>query len=415
MEGLSPLHRRVAGIDVHRMLHVVTVLIEQPDGSVSKHSREFGGFKRDCRALAAWLAEMQVELVVMESTGIYWKSVFSHLENAGITAWVVNAHFIKHVPGRKTDMLDSEWLAVLARFGLVRGSFIPPKDLRELRLVSRYRRKLSATCASQINRLHKMLDDGGIKLGAVVADLDGVSARAMVRGLIQGHSPDTLLAHARGALKRKTDQLAASLDGDLSERHLFVLRQLSTSIEQMQQQLADIDAYLLRAMQPYAWAHSLLQTIPGIDQIASALILIEIGDDMTRFASPQRLACWAALSPGNNESAGKRKSGRTRHGNNTIRYILCECANAARMTRSTLAAKYRSLMVRKSHKKAIVAVAHKIIRLIYILLSRRQPYLDQAIDYAAMSAQKNAPRWIKQLKAIGKWPAANCASAHAIS
>jgi transposase len=237
----------------------------------------------------------------------------------------------------------------------------------------------------------------------------------MVRGLIQGHSPDTLLAHARGALKRKTDQLAASLDGDLSERHLFVLRQLSTSIEQMQQQLADIDAYLLRAMQPYAWAHSLLQTIPGIDQIASALILIEIGDDMTRFASPQRLACWAALSPGNNESAGKRKSGRTRHGNNTIRYILCECANAARMTRSTLAAKYRSLMVRKSHKKAIVAVAHKIIRLIYILLSRRQPYLDQAIDYAAMSAQKNAPRWIKHLQAIGKWPAANCASAHAIS
>ena len=162
MEGLSPLHRRVAGIDVHRMLHVVTVLIEQPDGSIGKLSREFGGFKRDCRALAQWLAEQQVALVVMESTGIYWKSVFSHLENAGITAWVVNAHFIKHVPGRKTDMLDSEWLAVLARFGLVRASFIPPKDLRELRLVSRYRRKLSAMCSSQINRLHKMLDDAGV-------------------------------------------------------------------------------------------------------------------------------------------------------------------------------------------------------------------------------------------------------------
>ena len=137
MEGLSPLHRRVAGIDVHRMLHVVTVLIEQPDGSMAKHSREFGGFKRDCRALAQWLADLGVQLVVMESTGIYWKSVYAHLENAGIQAWVVNAHFIKHVPGRKTDMLDSEWLAVLARFGLVRGSFIPPKDLRELRLVSR--------------------------------------------------------------------------------------------------------------------------------------------------------------------------------------------------------------------------------------------------------------------------------------
>ena len=406
MEGLHPLHRRVAGIDVHRMLHVVTVLIENADGSIAKHSREFGGFKRDCRALAQWLTELGVELVVMESTGIYWKSVFAHLENAGIATWVVNAHFIKHVPGRKTDMLDSEWLAVLARFGLVRASFIPPKDLRELRLVSRYRRKLGAMCSSQINRLHKMLDDAGIKLGAVVSDIHGVSARAMVRGLIEGQSEAMLLAHARGALKRKTDALAASLDGDLSERHLFVLRHLDHSIDQMQRQLADIDAFLMRAMQPYAWAHGLLQTIPGIDQIAAALILIEIGDDMARFGAPERLASWAALSPGNHESAGKRKSGRTRHGNNTIRFILCECANAARMTKSTLAAKYKSLTVRKSHKKAIVAVAHKMIRLIYVLLTRKEPYLDQRIDYAAMSAAKNAPRWIKQLKAIGKWPAA---------
>jgi hypothetical protein len=169
--GLRALHRRVAGIDVHRMLHVVTVLIEQPDGAMQRQTREFGGFRRDCRALAAWLAEMAVELVVMESTGIYWKSVHAHLENAGIAAWVVNAHMIKHVPGRKTDMADSEWLAVLARFGLVRASFIPPKDLRELRLVSRYRRKLSAMCASEINRLHKILDDGGIKLGSVVSDI----------------------------------------------------------------------------------------------------------------------------------------------------------------------------------------------------------------------------------------------------
>lgn len=263
MEGLSPLHRRVAGIDVHRMRHVVTVLIEQPDGSVSKHSREFGGFKRDCRALAEWLAGLEVQLVVMESTGIYWKSVYAHLENAGITAWVVNAHFIKHVPGRKTDMLDSEWLAVLARFGLVRGSFIPPKDLRELRLVSRYRRKLNAMCSSQINRLHKMLDDAGIKLGAVVSDIHGVSARAMVRGLIEGQSEAVLLSHARGALKRKTEELAASLDGDLSERHLFVLRHLSESIDALPRQLADIDAYLMRAMPPYAWAHRLRQTLPA--------------------------------------------------------------------------------------------------------------------------------------------------------
>jgi transposase len=409
--GLRALHRRVAGIDVHRMLHVVTVLIEQPDGTMQRHTREFGGFRRDCRALAAWLSELGVELVVMESTGIYWKSVHAHLENAGVAAWVVNAHMIKHVPGRKTDMADSEWLAVLARFGLVRASFIPPKDLRELRLVSRYRRKLSAMCASEINRLHKILDDGGIKLGGVVSDINGVSARAMVSALIEGKPIEHMLGLARGKLQQRREDLRAALEGDLSARHLFVLGHIHAHIETLQRELADIDRYLLAAMQPYAWAHQLLQTIPGIDEIAAALILIEIGDNMGRFGCAERLASWAALSPGNNESAGKRKSGRTRHGNSVIRFVLCECANAARMTKSTLASKYRSLMVRKSHKKAIVAVAHKMIRLIFLMLSRRQPYIDQAIDYAAMSAKKNAPRWIKQLKTIGRWPSSEAAAA----
>jgi transposase len=402
--GLRALYRRVAGIDVHRMLHVVTVLIEQPDGSMQRQTRQFGGFRRDCRELAAWLADLRIELVVMESTGIYWKSVYAHLENAGVPAWVVNAHRVKHVPGRKTDTADSEWLAVLARFGLVKSSFIPPKDLRELRLVSRYRRKLNAMRASELNRLHKILDDGGIKLGGVVSDIDGVSARAMVTALIAGQSIEQMLGLARGKLKQRREELGASLDGDLSARHLFVLGHIEAHIETLQREIAEIDHYMLTALQPYAWAHELLQTIPGIDEIAAALILIEIGDDMTRFGRAQSLACWAALSPGNNESAGKRKSGRTAHGNSVIRSILCECANAARMTKSTLAAKYRSLMVRKSHKKSIIAVAHKMIRLIYLMLSRRQPYIDQAIDYAAMSARKNAPRWIKQLKCIGRWP-----------
>ncbi len=405
MEGLSPLYRRVAGIDVHRMLHVVTVIIEQSDGRIEHVSREFGGFKRDCRALAAWLAELDVELAVMESTGIYWKSLYSHLELAGIPAWVVNAHFVKHVPGRKTDMSDSQWLAVLARFGLVRSSFIPPQDLRELRLLSRYRRKLNTMRSSEVNRLHKILDDGGIKLGAVVSDINGVSAREMVAGLLDGAGIDALLDMARGALKLKRDDLQAALDGDLSPRHMFVLSHLHTHIDTLQHELAEIDAYILGAMRPYQWAHRLLQTIPGIDQIAGALILIEIGDDMTRFGCADRLASWAALCPGNNESAGKRKSGRTRKGNAIIRYILCECANAARRTHSSLAAKYRSLIVRKTHKKAIVAVAHKMIRIIYLMLARKEPYRDPQVDYDAMSAKKNAPRWIKQLKLIGQWPA----------
>lgn len=301
---------------------------------------------------------------------------------------VVNAHFIKHVPGRKTDMCDSEWLAVLARFGLVRGSFIPPKDLRELRLVSRYRRKLAGMLASETNRLHKVLDDGGIKLGAVVSDIKGVSARAMVAGLVDGKTIDELLDMARGSLKNKRDDLQASLDGDLSARHLFILSELHGHITALEQQLAKIDAYLVDAMKPYQGAFELLQTLPGVDAVSSAMILIEIGDDMSQFGDAEKLASWAALCPGNNESAGKRKSGKTRKGNAIIRYILCECANAARNTKSSLAAKYRSLKVRKSHKKCIVAIAHKLIRIIYFMLSRHEPYRDPGVDYEAMSAQK---------------------------
>jgi transposase len=404
MEGLSPLYRRVAGIDVHKMLHVVTAVLEHPDGTIEQQSREFGGFKRDCRALTTWLLELNVELVVMESTGIYWKSIYAHLERAGIQAWVVNAHFVKHVPGRKTDMNDSQWLAVLARFGLVRGSFIPPQDLRELRLVSRYRRKLTAMRASEINRLHKILDDGGIKLGGVVSDINGLSARAMVAGLIEGKSITALLDMARGRLKLRRDDLQAALDGDLSARHRFVLEHIHEHIEILEHSLAELDAYILAAMAPYQWAHRLLQTIPGIDQIASALILIEIGDDMARFGSADRIAAWAALCPGNNESAGKRKSARIGKGSSVIRYIMCECANSAWKTKSSLAAKYKSLMVRKTHKTAIIALAHKMIRLIFLLLTRKVAYHDPQIDYEAISAKKNAPRWIKQLKVIGQWP-----------
>jgi transposase len=411
MDGLTPLHKRVAGIDVHRMLHVVTVLIENDDGIITKHQREFGGFKRDMKAMAFWLLELQVSLVVMESTGIYWKSAHAHLERAAIPAMVVNAHFIKYVPGRKTDMGDSEWLAILARFGLVRASFIPPKDLRELRLISRYRRKLSQMLSAETNRMHKILDDGGIKLGAVVSDIKGVSARAMVAGLVAGKPISEMLDMARGSLKSKREDLAASLDGDLSSRHLFALSELHEHVIYLEQKLAHIDAYLIDAMLPYQWAWELLQTMPGIDAIASAMILIEIGDDMSRFGDADRLASWAALCPGNNESAGKRKSGKTRKGNAIIRYILCECANAARNTKSSLASKYRGLMIRKSHKKSIVAIAHKMIRIIYFMLSRHEPYRDPGVDYEAMSANKNAPRWIKALKKIGKLPTAKPALA----
>jgi transposase len=277
---MKPLYRRIAGLDVHRMLYVLTVLIELDDGTVTKHQRSFGGFQRDLRDLVAWLLELGVELGVMESTGIYWKNVYAALEQAGIPAHVVNARHVKNVPGRKTDISDSEWLAQLGRFGLVRPSFIPPKDLRELRLVSRYRQKLAQTLAGEKNRLHKLLDDAGIKLGAVVSDIDGVSARAMIEGLIEGKPIAQLPELAKGALRTKRDTLERALEGELSPRHRLVLQQIQGHIRYLEIEMANLDTYLIDAMAPYADYWQLLQTLPGIDQISAAMILVEIGTDL---------------------------------------------------------------------------------------------------------------------------------------
>lgn len=397
---LETLHKRVAGIDVHRMKHVVSVLIEDEAGNLTRETREFGGFKRDIKALAAWLRESRVELVILESTGIYWKSVYARLEEAGLRIWVVNAHHVKNVPGRKTDILDSEWLAQLGRYGLVRPSFIPPKDLRELRLVSRYRRKLQANLAAETNRLHKLLDDAGIKLGGLVADINGQAARAMVDGLIDGLAPSELIKLS-GRLKAPKETLLASLDGDLSARHRLVLEEIREHMRQLERHLEILDTYLRDAMVPYAWAWTLLQTIPGIGEMAAALILIEIGDDLSHFGNADRFASWGALCPGNNESAGKRKSGKTRKGNSMVRYLLCEAANGAIRTLSVFREKYRGLVIRRGHKKAIVAIAHKMIRTIYFMLTRRETYHDTGFDYAAANVKKNAPRWIKALETHG--------------
>jgi transposase len=404
---MKSLYRRIAGLDVHRMLYVVTVLIEADDGSVEKHQRSFGGFKRDRRALVAWLLELGVGLVVMESTGIYWKSIYTALEQAGIPAHVVNARHARNVPGRKTDISDSEWLAQLGRFGLVKPSFIPPQDLRELRLVSRYREKLAQTLGGEKNRLHKILDDAGIKLGAVVADIGGVSAQAMIEGLIAGTPVERLPDLAKGVLRNKRDLLEQALDGELSPRHRFVLQHIQGHIHILETELADLDRYLIDAMAPYAEHWHLLQTLPGLDQISAALILVEIGTDLGGFLDVSHFASWAALCPGNHESAGKRKSGKTRKGNHALRYLLCEAANAARRTNSALKSKYQSLVGRKGHKKAIIAVAHQMIRIIFVLFTRRVPYRDPGIDYQALVVAKNAPRWIQALKKYGFWPTPN--------
>ena len=258
--------------------------------------------------------------------------------------------------------------------------------------------------AGEKNRLHKLLDDAGIKLGGVVADIDGVCASKMVEGLIAGGKPGELAALGRGKVRATTDILEAAMDGELSARHRLVLDMAYDHLRYLEGKLAALDRCLLAAMQPYAWAWRLLQTIPGIDAVSAAMILIEIGDDPHRFGSPARLASWSALCPGNNELAGKRKSGKTRHGNPIVRYLLCEAANAARRTKTVFRAKYESLVIRRGHKKTIIALAHKLVRTIYFVLVRRKPFRDSTVDYEAASVAKNAPRRIRALKKYGYWP-----------
>ncbi len=408
---MEAIVQRSAGLDVHRNSVVVTVMIEQDDGHIFEETKEFGTFMKDRIELCEWLTDHRIELAVMESTSIYWKAIFSALEGAGITAHVVNARHVKNVPGRKTDVKDSQWLASLARFGLLRPSFIPPEDLRELRLISRRRMKLQGMLAGEKNRLHKVLDDAGIRLGSVVSDINGVSAQAIIDGLIDGMKPLQLMNFVCGRLKDKIPQLLEALANPLSERHLFMLRQIRRHIRFIEQELQEIDRYLLAAMSPYKSQWEILQTIPGVNEISAAMLIIEIGVDMQRFGSMERLASWAGMCPGNNESAGKRRSGRTRKGNRTVRQLLCEISNAARRTNSQFKSKYKGLVVRRGHKRTIIAIGHKILRIIFVLLKKGVAYKDPSVDYEELLVKRNAPRWIQALKKFGYLQRADLAPA----
>ena len=402
---LVALHKRVIGLDVHQAQITACAILEEADGTTRIEQRQFGAFKRDRGALAAWAASLAPDEVVMESTGIYWKSPYAALEAVGIRGQVVNARHVKNVPGRKTDVGDAQWLATLARAGLLRGSFVPPMQLRELRLISRQRQKLVGQLASEKNRLHKVLTDGGIRLGVVVSDLHGQSARAMVKAIILGQAPHEVLQFASRRLKASREEIFDALQGELTDSHRFVLDELMRHIEEIEARIARFDTRLLDGLKDERNTLALLQTLPGVDLIGAAMLLVEIGADMDAFGTADRLASWVGICPGNNESAGKRKSGRVRKGNLYVRRLLCEFAHAASRTKSVFQSKFKSLIVRRGHKRSIVALAHKILRTIFFMIKRREHYRDSATDYEALSVQRNAPRWIKALTRFGFIPA----------
>ena len=387
----------VVGLDVHQAKISACAMIEQPDGTLKVEHRQFGAFKRDRRALAEWVRTLGPDVVVMESTGIYWKSPYAALERVGLAAWVVNARHVKNVPGRKTDVADAQWLAILARAGLLRASFIPPADIRHLRLIARQRQKLGGMLASEKNRLHKLLTDAGIRLNVLVSDIHGQAGRAMVKALIEGQPIPEILALA-GPLRASREELFEALQPEeLSDAHRFVLSESMAHIEELEARMGRFEQTLLAGLAAWEPQLVLLQTLPGVDRIGAAMLLVEIGTDMASFASAEKLASWVGICPGNNESAGKRKSSKIRKGNAWVRRLLCEFAQAASRSRCALKEKFKALSIRKGHKKAIVALAHKMLRILFAMLKNHTPYQDQAVDYEQLLVQRNAPRWIKML------------------
>jgi transposase len=372
------LHDRCAGLDVHKKTVVVCVRQVEADGTVRKQTRTFGTMTADLLELADWLKTQGVRHAAMESTGVYWKPIWHILEGA-FELILVNACHIKQVPGRKTDVKDAEWIAQLLQHGLLAPSFVPPEPIRELRDLTRQRAQLVAEKSSVAHRIHKTLEDANIKLAGVSTDILGVSGRAMIAKLIQGEDdPERLANEARGRLKEKIIPLRRALEGRVTDHHRFLLRMLTDQLRQLEDLIDRYGARIAEAMRPFAEAEARLMTIPGIGRPAAEVIVAEIGTDMSQFATAGHLTSWAGLCPGNNESAGKRRGGRTTKGSQWLRTTLVQVAWAASHTKKTIfGATYQRWAKRLGKKKALVAVARKILVLAYTLLKGQADYQER--------------------------------------
>ncbi len=347
-----------------------------------QHVRTFGTTAAELLALRDWLEAHGVTYVAMESTGVYWKPVFYVLEEA-VTCLVVNAAHMKQVPGRKTDVQDCVWIAQLLEHGLLRGSFVPPAPIRELRDLTRYRKVLIQDRTREANRLHKMLEDAGIKLAAVATDILGVSGRAMLEALVRGTTdPDVLAELARGKLRAKRPALRQALAGRFRPHHAFLVSQLLAHLDYVDETIAALSDRIAEVIAPFGDELVRLDTIHGVARRTAEVLIAELGVDMGQFPSDRHLASWAGLCPGNNESAGKHKSGKTRKGNRWLRAALTEAALAAiRTPSSAFAARYCRIMRHRGHKKAVIAVAHSMLVTAYHLLARRATYHELGADY----------------------------------
>lgn len=376
------IHDRVGGLDVHR--DSVTTCAELFDGtSVRVDKARFGTTAVQVRALSDWLAERDVELVVMEATGVYWRPIFYGLEDRFEQLWLVNAHHVKNVPGRKTDMSDAEWLADVAAHGMVRPSFVPPPEIRGLRELTRYRKTQIRARGQEIQRLEKLLQDAGVKLSSVASQVWSQSSRAMVEMLISGQrDPHVLAELAKGRMRPKIPALIEALESRWDDHHSTVARQILAHIDFLDTTIDALTAEIVERVAPFEAAAELLKTIPGVSQLTAQVIIAEIGVDMARFPTAGHLAAWAGVAPASHESAGKRRSAGTRHGSRHLREALIEAARAAARTKDTfLSARYHRVARRRGPNKAAVAIAHTMLVSVWHMLNTGETYHDLGADY----------------------------------
>jgi transposase len=400
---MQVLYTHCAGLDVHKKTVVACLITPDPQGGWQHEVRSFSTMTRDLLALSDWLLEAGCTHVAMESTGEYWKPVFNILE-VHFTVLLVNAQHIKAVPGRKTDVKDAQWIAELLQHGLLRASFIPPVVQRELRELTRHRTTFVRERATLVNRVQKVLESANIKLASVATDVLGVSGRAMLQALIAGETDTGAMAElAKGRMREKREQLGQALEGRVQAHHRFVLTELLGQINSLEDTLARFNEQIEAYRAPFAEAVELLDTIPGVGQETAEVIVAEMGADMSRFPTARHLAAWAGLAPGNHESAGKQRTGRTRKGNQALRQGLIQAAHAAAHTKNTyLAAQYHRLAARRGSKRAIVAVAHSMLVIAYWLLSRHEPYRELGGDYFdRQRPAATAKRLVRRLENLG--------------
>ncbi|MEW5961063.1 MAG: IS110 family transposase [Chloroflexota bacterium] len=397
------IYEQVAGLDVHKKTVAAAVIVRGAEGEWVEAQRTFGTMTADLLVLSDWLTGYGVRQVAMESTGEYWKPVFNILEE-NFEVILVNAQHLSKVPGRKTDQSDAEWLAELMQCGLLKASFIPPVGQRELRDLTRYRTTFIRERATLVNRVQKVLESANIKLASVASDVLGVSGRAMLEALIAGQaSPEAMAALAKGRLREKRVQLEQALEGRVKAHHRFVLTELLSQIDGLDETIARFNEQIEAYCRPFEEAVVLLDTIPGVARETAEIIVSEIGTDMSRFPTADHLAAWAGVAPGNNQSGGKRRRSKTRKGNKPLGAALNQAAHAAARTKDTyLSAQYHRLARRIGRNKAIMAVAHSILVIAYHLIQRQEPYRELGGDYFdKRRPAATAKHLVKRLEKLG--------------